>query len=41
MKHKLSKVDYFKIVFFVIVFIAASTLFADWEHFKAELLGLN
>ena len=41
MKKKLTKKDYLKIVLIIITFIVASTIFSDWEHFKAGLFGLE
>jgi len=39
MKKKLKKKEYLKIVLFVTIFIAASKVFTDWEHFKEGLFG--
>ena len=40
MKKKIKKKESLKIVLFVTIFIIASVVFSDWEHFKEGLSGL-
>jgi len=39
MKKKINKTRYVKIIIFVIVFLVATAVFSDWEHFKDGLMG--
>jgi len=41
MKKKLKKTEYLKTALFVLIFIVASVIFSDWEHFKNGLFGLS
>jgi predicted membrane protein len=37
--NNLTKKEYLKILFFVITFLIARTIFSDWNHLKAGLFG--
>lgn len=37
--NKITKKHYLRVIIFVVTFIIARTIFADWEHFKAGLFG--